>query len=155
MHPTPIRLPNRPPVSIRLPLDFTAFCQLRHTPYRRHALLRLGETAAADRAVEHALGTLATDWRRILSSRCPARRAWQILTASIEHQIRHQTSAPPTAARALYTLLPARQADAMLLHLQHVPPHQAADLTGLDTTMHAYHLCTAQHTLDARLAPAP
>ncbi|WP_238783318.1 hypothetical protein [Streptomyces monomycini] len=155
MHPTPVRLPDQPPVNIRLPLDFTAFCQLRHAPYRHHALLRLGESAAADRAVEHALGTLATDWCRILSSRRPARRAWQILTASIEHQALCQTSAPPTAARTLYTLLPARQADAMLLHLQHVPPHHAADLTGLDTAMHTYYLRTAQHTLDARLAPSP
>ncbi|MEU7160374.1 hypothetical protein [Streptomyces chrestomyceticus] len=145
MHPTPIRLP----------LAFTAFCQLRHAPYRRHALLRLGESAAADRAVEDALGTLATDWCRILSSRRPARRAWQILTASIEDQALCQTSTLPTAARTLYTLLPARQADAMLLHLQHVPPHHAADLTGLDTAMHAYYLRTAQHTLDARLASSP
>ncbi|MFH8411038.1 hypothetical protein ACH4FX_40655 [Streptomyces sp. NPDC018019] len=155
MHPTPVRLPDQPPVSICLPLDFTAFCQLRHAPYRRHALLRLGESAAADRAVEHALGALATDWCRTLSSRRPARHAWQILTASIEDQALSQTSAPPTAARTLYTLLPARQADAMLLHLQHVPPHQAADLTGLDAAMHAYYLRTAQHTLDARLAPSP
>ncbi|MFH8350502.1 hypothetical protein [Streptomyces sp. NPDC018045] len=155
MHPTPVRLPDQPPLGIRLPLDFAAFRQMRHTLYRRHALLRLGECPAADHAVEHALDALATDWCRILSSRRPARHAWQILTASIEDQDPSQTSAPPTAARTLYTLLPTRQADAMLLHLQHVPPHQAADLTGLDAAMHAYYLRTAQHTLDARLAPSP
>lgn len=42
----------------------------------------------------------------------------------------------------------------MLLHLQHVPLHQAAELTGLDATMRACYLRTAQHALDARLAPS-
>ncbi|MFH8350266.1 hypothetical protein [Streptomyces sp. NPDC018045] len=143
--------PTNVPVSIRLPLDFLAFCQLRHTAYHRHALLRLGEQSAAERAVEDALGTLATNWRRVLSSRHPARHAWQTLAASIDIQARRQTNAPPTAARTLYTLLPARQADALLLHLQHLPPHHAADLTGLDPAVLAYHLGAAQHTLDARM----
>ncbi|UNO43567.1 hypothetical protein [Streptomyces sp. MST-110588] len=153
LHGTRIHLPHQPPVSIHLPLDFTAFCELRYAHYQRHARLRLTDPAAADHAVQNALGALATDWRRVLGSPRPAYRAWQILTGSITALARRYPDAPPTAARTLYTLLPAPRADAMLLHLQGLSLHEAAEVTGLDEPVLAYRLRAAQHTLDARLAP--
>lgn len=154
----PARLP-RPcaaerSVDIRLPLDFTAFCELRHAAYRRYAYLRLADRAAAERAVRNALGDLAADWLRILSSPRPAGPAWQQLLIRIDHEAR-RLPPPPTAARRLYARLPAPQAEAMLLHLEGLSIPEAADLTGNEAGTLAYRLRSAQSILDARLALAP
>ncbi|UKY47837.1 hypothetical protein [Streptomyces inhibens] len=113
-HTTPVRTTlGGQAITVVLPADFTAFCQLHYDVYQHYAHQLVANHDAAVDAVQHALGDLAASWAQALAGHRTAAIAWAALTRRI-----HQAARTPagTAASALYGLVPAPEADAVLLH---------------------------------------
>ncbi|MGP4001377.1 hypothetical protein [Streptomyces sp. 8N706] len=148
-HTTPVHPQAGDAITIVLPADFTAFCQLHHRIYRRYARLLITDARAADCAVERALGDLAACWRQTLASHRPTAMAWAVLTSRIHRTLRTR---PRTAAGTLYRLLPTAQADAVLLH--HViglSTTKTAETTGTEPAA----IATLLHAFDRHLQQPP
>ncbi|MGW8697640.1 hypothetical protein ACWGOK_12055 [Streptomyces eurythermus] len=111
-------------VAIGMPPAFAAFC-LRHLDiYLRYAAVRVGNARQARVLVQAALGDLAMVWTEALESPSPSALAWQLLA-------RRTNRAVGTGGMELYRVLPARQADAVLLRYRlGLPATTAADVMG-------------------------
>ncbi|MBT2529924.1 sigma-70 region 4 domain-containing protein [Streptomyces sp. ISL-99] len=119
------------PLTICLPLDYTAFCLLYRDAYLRYAQARLADAETSRTVVEMALGQLALNWSAALSS-CPAAVAWQLLGHLITLSS-GQAAAVATGREDIYRQLPAVQADAVILcHRLSLTPGQAAALMGVE-----------------------
>ncbi|UQA97300.1 hypothetical protein [Streptomyces halobius] len=100
-------------ITVVLPADFTAFCQLHHDVYQHYAHQLVADHDTAVRAVQHALGDLAASWTQALAGHHTTAIAWASLTRRIHHAARTSCGTP---AGALYHLVPAAEADAAVLH---------------------------------------
>ncbi|MEV0636401.1 hypothetical protein AB0I77_15810 [Streptomyces sp. NPDC050619] len=111
-------------VEIGMPAAFAAFC-LRHLDvYTRYVAVRVGDERQARMLVQAALGDLAMVWAEALESPSPSALAWRLLVA-------RTSRAAVAGGPELYRVLPARQADAVLLHYRlGLPAAMAADVMG-------------------------
>ncbi|MFR9724007.1 hypothetical protein ACL02R_11670 [Streptomyces sp. MS19] len=112
---TAVARPLGDAIDLELPLEFTAFCVLHQPCYLRYSEARLGSTPAAKQAVAAALGDLAMSWSSALASLSPARAAWSLLTDRVDNA---PVAPSADATAALYRILPAFQADLVVLHHQ-------------------------------------
>ncbi|MGW2628749.1 hypothetical protein ACWC2K_05370 [Streptomyces chattanoogensis] len=125
-HTTPVRPKlGEADITVVLPADFTAFCQLHHDVYQRYARQMIADHDAAVLAVQHALGDLAASWTQALAGHRTTAIAWTALTRRVHRAARTPSRTPSgapsgtpsgTPAAALYALVPAAEADAALLH---------------------------------------
>jgi DNA-directed RNA polymerase specialized sigma24 family protein len=127
-------------VAIGMPAAFAAFC-LRHLDvYTRYAAVRIGDERQARMLVQAAFGDLAMLWAEALESPSPSALAWRLLAA------RTSRAASGDGAE-LYRVLPARQADAVLLHYRlGLSAATAADVMGWQPGEFAYLLKAAVRT---------
>ncbi|WP_059008891.1 hypothetical protein [Streptomyces specialis] len=133
-----------PPVRLRLPVEFAAFCALHHGRYLRYCRLRLPGTAVAEAVVESALGELATRWAAALAT-SPAALAWHLLGRRVDAEARAAGQGD-----VLHRLLPAPQADAVLLRRRlRMSLAETAEVMGLAPRDVTWHLLLAER----RLAP--
>ncbi|MFJ9591045.1 hypothetical protein [Streptomyces acidicola] len=109
---------------IGMPAAFAAFC-LRHLDvYNRYAAVRVGDEQRARMLVQAALGDLAMMWAEALESPSPSALAWRLLAT-------RTGGAVAAGGPELYRILPAQQADAVLLHYRlGLPAARAADVMG-------------------------
>ncbi|WEH12214.1 hypothetical protein [Streptomyces sp. VNUA24] len=120
---TPASHHGNPQVEIAMPAAFTAFCQSHLDIYTRYATLRLGDDRQARALAQAALGDLAMMWPEALQSPSPSALAWRLLAARIGRAAADN--------RALYRVLPAVQADAVLLRYRlGLPDDKAAEVMG-------------------------
>lgn len=120
---TPASHHGSPEVEIGMPAAFTAFCQGHLDIYTRYAALRLGDDRQARVLAQAALGDLAMMWAEALQSPSPSALAWRLLAARI--------GGAAAEDRALYRVLPAVQADAVLLRYRlGLPDEKAAEVMG-------------------------
>ncbi|MFF4509264.1 hypothetical protein [Streptomyces sp. NPDC001401] len=106
-----------------MPAAFAAFCQRHLDIYIRYALLRVGDDRQARVLAQAALGDLAMAWAEALQSPSPAALAWRLLAARI-------SGVAPDDLQ-LYRVLPALQADAVLLRYRlGLPAAEAAEVMG-------------------------
>ncbi|MEU6965737.1 hypothetical protein [Streptomyces chrestomyceticus] len=126
--PPALTAPAGSTITVRLPADFTAFCQLHHPTYLHYTHLRVTCAPQAERLVEAALGDLATIWPQALASPNTPAAAWHLLTTRV-NQLQRTTPAP--RSDPLHTLLPHPEADAALLcGIIGLTPTHSADITG-------------------------
>lgn len=154
---------SHPAVTLALPLDFAAFCELHQPHYTHYARLRL-DPAAAEQAVQATFGDLAIRWPRVLRCPSPAAWAWHTFKSRIAQALqppggvpRQAAAGPPgvpeprSAADDICPALPDAVADTLTLHhALHLTPTQIADVTGTDPATVAYHLHTAERRLRGR-----
>ncbi|MFJ1936756.1 hypothetical protein ACIOGZ_29360 [Kitasatospora sp. NPDC088160] len=109
-------------------LGYAAFVQLRHRPYEQYVRARLGDGEVSRQVVQHALRRTELSWAAMLASD-PAAFAWRVLGEVVAEAL---ASAPHPDADSLHRTLPARAADAALLH-EHLgmSADEAAELMGL------------------------
>ncbi|MEU9111114.1 hypothetical protein AB0D04_04740 [Streptomyces sp. NPDC048483] len=149
---TPHTTPVRPKlgeavITVVLPADFTAFCQLHHDVYRHYAHQLIADHDTAVRAVQHALGDLAASWSQALAGHRTTAIAWSALTRRVHRAAR---TSPTTPAGALYAdgLAPAIEADAALLHhIVGLGTDDVADTLGAEPAT----VTSLLHTFDRRL----
>jgi hypothetical protein len=144
------------PCAVALPIDFTAFCELRYAVYLRYARVHLHDRDGAENAVRTSLRELATAWPRLLRRPHLAQSAWQVLTQHVQDSVRQQD---PYRAKTLlgliYRALTPDQADATVLrYLLELTVDQTADLMGADSAAVAYWLRSAQRQLGENLDSA-
>jgi hypothetical protein len=109
-------------LEIGLPTAFAAFCTRHMDTYIRYTAVRTGDRHAASALVSAVLGDLAMTWMEVLQSPSPSALAWRLLSARTS---RDATSAGP------HRVLPANQADAVLLHYRlGLSAEQAAEVMG-------------------------
>ncbi|MEU9372004.1 hypothetical protein AB0D71_46885 [Streptomyces avermitilis] len=124
-------------VEIGMPAPFAAFCLHHLDVYILYATARVGDGRQARALVEATLGDLAMLWAEALESPSPAALAWRLLTARTNH-------AATVSSPALYRVLPAPQADAVLLRYRlGLSPDRAADAMGWQPGEFAYVLKAA------------
>lgn len=100
----------------RSDLALRAFRQLYQEHYLHYTRLRTDDDRLALAVAEAAFTDLATLWPTVLrSANCPA-FAWRLLGASTEKTVRALPADRQERADHLHRLLPADQADAVLLH---------------------------------------
>ncbi|MGW3275186.1 hypothetical protein ACWDFH_27510 [Streptomyces kronopolitis] len=146
-HATPVHPPlGEQPITVVLPADFAAFCQLHHDVYQHFAQHLLADHDTASDAVQHALGDLAASWTQALAGHRTAAIAWEALTRRIQ---RARTPAS-TPANVLYALVPAAEADAAVLHrIIGLSITTTADTLGTEATTIASLLTTFDRRLTA------
>ncbi|MDH6145901.1 DNA-directed RNA polymerase specialized sigma24 family protein [Kitasatospora sp. GP30] len=109
-------------------LGYAAFVQLRYRPYEQYARARLGDGEASRRAVEHALRLTELSWAAMLAAD-PAAFAWRVLGEAVADAA---ARSPRPGTDLLHRELPARAADATILHERlGMPADAAAELMGL------------------------
>jgi hypothetical protein len=136
------------PLTICLPLDYTAFCLLHRDAYLRYAQARLADAERSRTVVETTLGQLALNWSAALSS-CPAAMAWQLLGRLITSSA-GQTAAAAMGREDIHRQLPTVQADAVILcHRLALSPGQAAALMGVEEPTVNSGLSAARRSLPA------
>ncbi|MGW7639320.1 hypothetical protein [Streptomyces decoyicus] len=147
-HTTPVHPPlGEQAITVALPADFTAFCQLHHEVYQRFAQHLLADHDTASDAVQRALGDLAASWIQALAGDHTTAIAWEALT----HRIRRAR----TPASALYALIPAAEADAAVLHrIIGLSITTTADTLGTEATTITSLLTTFDRRLAAEKATA-
>ncbi|MFE7318471.1 hypothetical protein ACFU7T_36040 [Streptomyces sp. NPDC057555] len=129
-------------ITVVLPADFTAFCQLHHDAYQHYAHHLVADPALANLAVQHALGDIVASWTEALAGHHTRAVAWASLTRRVHRAAHHPSSRiHPTPAVGLFRLVPAEQADTALLH----------HLLGLDITSTADTLGIERATAVSRL----
>ncbi|MEV5777794.1 hypothetical protein AB0L49_42440 [Streptomyces antimycoticus] len=130
---------------------YAGFRQLYRDRYLRYARLRVGDAAvgAVDTAFEH----LTRQWPLVLSSGTrPAAYSWWLLGRCVTAV---GTDGPGSgdAIGGLYGVLPAEQADAVLLHYRlGMTLTEAADCMGIDPSALAAHLLMAERCVPQRLS---
>lgn len=125
-----VTLPAPP---MRMPVAFAAFCDSRRRVYAHYAAIRTGSVETGECVAATAFGALALVWPEVLHSPSPAAAAWKLLERCTRRAV------PPASGCALYDVLPAAQADVLLLRYRlGLAAHQTADLLGIsvaDLTM--------------------
>jgi hypothetical protein len=157
MQPISERLAYRPCATRRscclvaLPIEFTAFCELRYEPFLRYARVHLDDLGCAEHAVRAGLGDLAITWPQVLRRPCPGEVAWHAVKQRIRDSVREQQKGTPRAKAVLgliYRAVPEDQADAVVLrYLLDLTVDQAADLMGADPATVSYKLQAVQRRL--------
>ncbi|GAA2330361.1 hypothetical protein Scani_34040 [Streptomyces caniferus] len=151
-HTTPVHPPlGEQAITVVLPADFAAFCQLHHEIYQHfaHHLLANHDTAAD--AVQRALGDLAASWNQALAGHHTTAIAWEALT----HRIQRAHTPANTPASALYALVPAAEADAAVLHrIMRLSITTTAATLGTESTTVTSLLATFDRRLAAGTATA-
>lgn len=143
------------PLAVALPIDFTAFCELRQHAYLRYSHLCLGSTTESEQVVQAVLGDLAINWPQVLRCKRPAQIAWQVLKQHLSRQLgapwgRREIATPRPRA---YGLLPEEQADVAILHyLIDLTVDRVAEVVGVERTTVSYLLLRAQRRLGAQPA---
>ncbi|KDN86989.1 hypothetical protein [Kitasatospora cheerisanensis] len=140
---------HRPAIAI----GYAAFVQLRRRPYEQYVRARLGDCELSRRVVEHALRRTELSWPAVLAAD-PAVFAWRVLGESVADALARSAR---QGADALHRALPARAADAALLHERlGMPAGAAAELMGLAEPELQVELRTARRLLAAtRSRPTP
>ena len=124
---TSVQVPQHPAtgpqaLEIGLPNAFAAFCMRHMDTYTRYTTVRTGDPRTANALVRAVLGDLAMTWMEVLQSPSPSALAWRLLSTRAG---RDAMSAGP------HKVLPATQADAVLLHYRlGLPAEQAAEVMG-------------------------
>ncbi|GAA2126116.1 hypothetical protein [Streptomyces synnematoformans] len=133
------------PLTIALPLDYTAFCLLHEENYVRYSRARVADAAAGRLAVARALGDLALAWDRALRSASVAAVAWETLRTRVRAAAR---TAGPAPGWDPHRTLPDLQADALLLRYRlALTDAQAAQLMGVAEPVVAGQLRLARRQL--------
>ncbi|MFG2919844.1 hypothetical protein ACGF0D_44170 [Kitasatospora sp. NPDC048298] len=140
-----------PPRRTVLTLGYAAFVQLRLRPYEQYARARLGDGDLSRRAVARALRRTELSWSTVLTDD-PATFTWRVLREAIADALAG-LAAPDLDD--LHRVLPARAADAALLHERlGMPMGAAAELMGLGEPELHVDLMTARRLLaEKRRAP--
>jgi len=113
-----------PDVEIGMPNAFAAFCVGHLEIYTRYVAVRIRDGGRARSLAQAALGDLAMVWAEALQSPSPSALAWRLLTARTGH-------AAAGGGLELYRVLPAPQADAVLLRYRlGMSADAAAELMG-------------------------
>ncbi|WP_410097343.1 sigma factor-like helix-turn-helix DNA-binding protein [Streptomyces sp. Isolate_219] len=132
-------------------LGYTAFRLLYEDRYLEYAEIRLGDQRFGSSAVLAALGALSAIWGEVLRSSCPAAMAWRVL----EHAVSASRSAASGSGGdtdVLHGVLPAEQADAVLLHHRMgLSQGEAAELMGLHVSALAALLRIAERRVPPHL----
>ncbi|MFI8515592.1 hypothetical protein ACIGHB_31140 [Streptomyces sp. NPDC085460] len=132
-------------LEIGLPAAFAAFCMRHMDTYTRYAIVRTGDPHTANALVGAVLGDLAMTWMEVLQSPSPSALAWRLLSSRAG---RDSASAGP------YRVLPATQADAVLLHYRlGLPVEQAAEVMGRKAAEFTWLLKQALRAGTAALEP--
>lgn len=133
-------------------LGYTAFRLLYEDRYLEYAEIRLGDRQCGLSAVLAALGALSAIWGEVLRSSCPAAMAWRVLEHAVSAS-RAAASGPGGDAVVLHDVLPAEQADAVLLHHRMgMSPREAADLMGIHVSALAALLRIAERKVPPHIA---
>ncbi|MCF3143771.1 hypothetical protein [Streptomyces platensis] len=151
-HTTPVHPPlGEQAITVVLPADFAAFCQLHHEIYQHFAQHLLANHDTATDAVQRALGDLAASWTQALAGHHTTAIAWEALT----HRIQRAHTPANTPASALYSLVPAAEADAAVLHrIMGLSITTTADTLGTESTTVTSLLATFDRRLAAGTATA-
>ncbi|KAK1184402.1 sigma-70 family RNA polymerase sigma factor [Streptomyces sp. NBS 14/10] len=130
---------------------YDGFRQLYRDRYLRYARLRVGDGAVG--AVGTAFRHLASQWPMVLGSGMrPAAYSWWLLGRCVAIADKGGPGSVD-AASGLYGVLPAEQADAVVLHYQlGMTLTEAADLMGIDPSALASHLLMAERRIPRRLS---
>ncbi|MGA4881223.1 hypothetical protein [Streptomyces lydicamycinicus] len=138
-------------ITVVLPADFAAFCQLHHEIYQHFAQQLLADHDTAADAVQRALGDLAASWTQALAGYRTTAIAWEALTG----RIRRARTPASTPASALYSFAPAAEADAAVLHrVIGLSLATTADTLGTEATTVASLLATFDRRLAGESAAA-
>ncbi|WP_331733728.1 hypothetical protein OG948_60250 (plasmid) [Embleya sp. NBC_00888] len=116
--------------------------QLHREPWRRYARVRLGDEEEGTRVADDALGRLAGAWDGLMRDANPTALAWDRLCREVgaHRPTRHGDRA--------HRLLPAREADAVVLHYRlGLTLTAAAALMGTDVPEVAARLVLAERRL--------
>ncbi|MGW4380692.1 sigma-70 region 4 domain-containing protein [Kitasatospora sp. NPDC004531] len=125
---------------------YDAFVQLHCRGYQAYARARLGDGALAGRVVEQVLRRAESSWTQALNDG-PAAFTWRVLHDSVTLASRQ---ACDLELDRLHRALPARVADAALLHgLLGMAPREAAELMGLNEPQLHVQLMAARRMLAA------
>ncbi|WP_310726215.1 hypothetical protein [Streptomyces sp. N2A] len=151
-HTTPVHPPlGEQTITVVLPADFAAFCQLHHEVYQLFAQHLLAHHDTASDAVQRALGDLAASWTQALAGHRTNAIAWKALT----HRIQRAHTPANTPASALYALVPAAEADAAVLHrIMGLSVMATADTLGTENATVTSLLATFDRRLAATKAAA-
>ncbi|MGW4786742.1 hypothetical protein [Streptomyces sp. NPDC004230] len=146
----------QPALELMLPVEYTAFCLLHRDRYLRYTRERVQDSWMSQQVVEAALGNLATLWPTVISSPRPAAVAWRLLDALISSALRGRRPNTGQGVDAVHQVLPAAQADAVILRCRlHLSDRQAAELMGVEAPAVATQLRMAQRALPGELTAAP
>lgn len=139
---------SRAALTVCMPLDYTAFCLMNQESYLRYARERLVDPQVAEATVKSALGELATIWPTALRSASTAAVAWRTMAAYVSRARTICTPAVRGALDCLHSILPALQADVLILHRQlALSIEETADLMGIEEPTVACYLLTAERRL--------
>lgn len=119
--------------------SFSAFRVSREQPYLDYAALRLGSPQAGRTVVRAVFEELEKEWHRALRGASPAATAWELLS--------NRTSSAADAEGRLHELLPAAQADAVLLLRLGLNPEGVASLMGVPVTQLRASISAARRAL--------
>ncbi|MFJ1550559.1 sigma factor-like helix-turn-helix DNA-binding protein [Streptomyces sp. NPDC088246] len=149
----------RPPLTLTLPVEFTAFCLRFQERYLSYAQARSLDADRARQIVESVLSALVVVWPSVIASDRPARMAWKMLTAQVAWALddvgQGRRRWPGDAA---HLALPQGQADLVLLRYRLcLSRAEAAELMGIKESEVALELAKAvdilqtqdRHRLDA------
>ncbi|QKV90438.1 sigma-70 region 4 domain-containing protein [Streptomyces sp. NA02950] len=101
-----------------------------------------------------AFDSLGCRWPEALSSACPAAFSWRLLGRCVSEADRAEGAADESLG-GLYGVLPAEQADAVLLHYRlGMTLTAGADLMGISSSVMAAHLLMAERSLPRWLSTA-
>ena len=138
---------------VRMPTEFTAFCQLHFDHYLHYAQARLHDAGTSQMVVEHALGDLATAWPTALRSRATADFAWRTLSHRVTTTMKRQPTDTGRAPDGLHQLLAPTEADAVICHrLMSLSVPQTALLQGVQAETITRRLRGAAASLGTELA---
>ncbi|MDH6709137.1 DNA-directed RNA polymerase specialized sigma24 family protein [Kitasatospora sp. MAA19] len=111
------------------PVGYAAFVELHYGHYEMYARARLGDAGLAEQVVALVLRRAEADWAWALRDD-PAAFTWRALREAVSVACKN---APTSPSDALHRVMPARAADAALLHeFLGLEPAAAAALMGLD-----------------------
>ncbi|MFJ5922151.1 hypothetical protein ACIQF6_06010 [Kitasatospora sp. NPDC092948] len=135
---------SRPRRSATADSGYAAFVQLHCHSYQAYARARLGDGPLAGRVVDQVLRCAESSWTQALHED-PAAFTWRVLRESVTRASRQSCD---HRQDRLHRALPARAADAALLHVRlGMAPRAAAELMGLNEPQLHVQLMAARRLL--------
>ncbi|MFC6784043.1 sigma factor-like helix-turn-helix DNA-binding protein [Streptomyces atroolivaceus] len=143
---------NRPPLTLTLPVEFTAFCLCYQERYVRYAQARSLDAGRARQIVESVLSALVVVWPSVIASDRPSRVAWKMLTAQVAWALSEADQARRRRiGDAAHLALPPSQADVVLLRYRlSLSRGETAELMGMKESEVALELAKALDSLQAQ-----
>lgn len=142
----------RPPLTLTLPIEFTAFCLRYQERYLSYAQARSLDAGRARQIVESVLSALVVVWPSVIASDRPSRVAWKMLTAQVAWALGGEGQGRRRwPCDAAHLALPPGQADLVLLRYRLcLSRAETAELTGMRESEVALELAKAVDSLQAQ-----